>query len=102
LARLSGVSAATAVSKGSAQTVVDEATLIMPLVGVIDIEQERIRLAKEGEKLIGEIRKIDAKLGNKDFTLRAPPEVVDEQRERKAEAEATLSRLAAAQKSLSS
>ncbi|MFA4993871.1 MAG: valine--tRNA ligase [Bdellovibrionales bacterium] len=100
LARLSGIAPETPVSKGSAQTVLDEATLILPLAGVIDIDQERARLGKEAEKMIAEIRKIDAKLGNKDFTDRAPPEVVDEQRERKAEAEATLSKLAAAQRSL--
>jgi valyl-tRNA synthetase len=100
LGRLSGITQTTETAKGSAQTVLDEATLILPLAGVIDIDQERARLGKEAEKMITEIRKIEAKLGNKDFTDRAPAEVVDEQRERKAEAEATLSRLSAAQMSL--
>ena len=57
-------------------------------------------MKKEGEKIAAEIRKLEAKLGNKDFVDRAPPEVVVEQRERKAEAEATLAKLEAAQKSL--
>ena len=67
---------------------------------IIDLDQERARLGKEKEKWLAEIRKIEAKLGNKDFVDRAPPEVVKEHQERKAEAEATLLKLEAAQKSL--
>jgi valyl-tRNA synthetase len=88
-------------NKGSyVQTVFDEMIIYIPLSNVIDLEQERARLAKEGEKWVAEIRKIDSKLGNKDFVDRAPPEVVEEHRTRKAEAEAMLARLQAAQKSL--
>ena len=100
LARLSGVTLVDAIAKGSAQAILEEATLVLPLAEIIDLEQERARLKKEGEKISAEIRKIEAKLGNKDFVDRAPPEVVVEQRERKAEAEATLVKLAAAEKGL--
>jgi valyl-tRNA synthetase len=99
-ARLISMTHVDSIGKGSAQTVLGEATLILPLAEIIDLDQERARLKKEGEKLTAEIRKIEAKLGNKDFVDRAPPEVVEEQRERKAEAEATLVKLAAAEKSL--
>jgi valyl-tRNA synthetase len=99
-ARLSGIAQVDAVAKGSAQAVLDEAILILPLAEIIDLDQERARLSKEKEKWLAEIRKIEAKLGNKDFVDRAPPEVVEEHRERKAEAEATLLKLEAAQKSL--
>jgi valyl-tRNA synthetase len=88
------------VAKGAAQTIVDEATLILPLADVIDLEQERARLAKEGEKWAAEIKKIEAKLANKDFVDRAPPEVVEEHQSRKAEAQAMIAKLQAAQKSL--
>ena len=101
MARLSGAPVLTKdVAKGAAQTIVDEATLILPLADVIDLDQERARLAKEGEKWAAEIRKIEAKLGNKDFVDRAPPEVVEEHQTRKAEAEAMIAKLQAAQKSL--
>jgi valyl-tRNA synthetase len=100
LARLTGVAQTDSVGKGSAQTVLGEATLILPLADVIDLAAESTRLQKECEKLAAEIKKIEAKLGNASFVDRAPPEVVDEQRERKAEAEATLARLDAARKSL--
>ncbi|MDE1900271.1 MAG: valine--tRNA ligase [Alphaproteobacteria bacterium] len=100
LARLSGVTHVETIAKGAAQSVLGEAVLILPLAEIIDLDQERARLKKEGEKLAAEIKKIEAKLGNKEFVDRAPPEIVEEQRERKAEAEATLARLEAAQKSL--
>ncbi|MBF0561777.1 MAG: valine--tRNA ligase [Alphaproteobacteria bacterium] len=69
--------------KGAAQIVVEEATVVLPLAGVIDLEQERARLAKEIQKLAGEITKIDNKLDNAGFVAKAPPEVVEEQRERR-------------------
>jgi valyl-tRNA synthetase len=101
LARIAGISHVTALPKGAAQAIVDETILILPLADVIDLEQERVRLGKESEKWAAEIKKIESKLGNKDFVDRAPPEVVEEHRERKAEAEAMLVKLQAAQKSLS-
>jgi valyl-tRNA synthetase len=101
LARLGGIAHVNAVAKGAAQAIIDEVTLILPLADVIDLEQERMRLKKESEKWAAEIEKIESKLGNKSFVERAPPEVVEEQRERKAEAEAMLAKLQAAQRSLS-
>ncbi|MDD4617305.1 MAG: valine--tRNA ligase, partial [Alphaproteobacteria bacterium] len=100
LARLSEISETTEIPKGSAQAVLDEATLALPLADVIDLDKERARLKKEAEKMAAEIRKIEAKLENKNFVDKAPPEVVDEQRERKADAEAALAKLEAAQKGL--
>ncbi len=77
-----------------------EIVIAIPLAGIIDLEQERARLKKESERLTGEIRKIDGKMGNKAFVDNAPPEIVQEQRERKAEFEAQRAKLDAAQKSL--
>jgi len=90
----------TKMTKGSAQAIVNEMTLVLPLADVIDLEQERARLDKEIEKHKAEIKRIDVKLANKDFTDRAPPEVVEEHKERKAEAEAMVAKLEAARKSL--
>ena len=100
LARLSNVTPTEIVAKGSAQAILDEATLILPLAEIIDIAQESARLKKEGERIAAEITKLEAKLGNKSFVDRAPPEIVEEQRERKAEAEATLARIEAARENL--
>ncbi|NBC96459.1 MAG: valine--tRNA ligase [Deinococcus-Thermus bacterium] len=82
--------------KGAAQAVHDEATLILPLAEVIDLDQERRRLEKEVGKLDQEIGKIDKKLGNAQFLAKAPEEVVEEQRERRAEHAAARDRLATA------
>jgi valyl-tRNA synthetase len=101
LARLSGITHVTEVVKGAAQAILGEMTLVLPLADVIDLEQERARLGKESEKWATEIKKLESKLCNDDFVSRAPPEVVDEYRERKADAEAMLEKLQAAERSLS-
>ncbi len=75
--------------KNAAQFVLDEATLFLPLEGVIDFVKERARLQKEIARLAGEITKIEAKLGNAEFVKRAPEEVIEEQRERRDDANAT-------------
>ena len=76
---------AQAFSHGAAQMVVDEATLVMPLSGIIDIDKERARLDKEVARLNAEIGKVDKKLGNADFIAKARPEVIEEQQERRTE-----------------
>ena len=95
---LDAISFAKAPPKGSAQIVLGEATAALPLAGVIDMGAERTRLAREIDKAQGEIRKVDAKLANASFVAKAPPEVVEENRERRAAFEATLAKLQAALK----
>jgi len=70
----------------------------LPLAGVIDMEAERARLNREMAKCAAEIRKIDTKLANASFVAKAPPEVVEENRERRAAFEATEHKLQAALK----
>ena len=82
--------------RGSAQLVLDEATVILPLSDAIDIPAERVRLAKERDKAAGEARKIAQKLDNAEFVRRAPEEVVEENRDRLAAARADIARLEAA------
>ena len=65
--------------------VVDEATAALAVGDVIDISKETSRLEKEISKVEGEIGKIEKKLENTNFIAKAPPEVVEEQRERAAE-----------------
>ena len=100
LARLSSVEIAADIPHGAVQLVLDEATLILPLADVIDLKAETARLRKELDKLEGEVKKIDAKLGNAKFLAGAPEHVVEEQRERKADAEAAIAKFADALKRL--
>jgi valyl-tRNA synthetase len=85
---------------GSVQIVLDEATLALPLQGVIDIGAESERLKREIDKVGSEITQITAKLANEKFVSRAPSHVVEEQRERKSDAEATAAKLEQALKRL--
>ncbi|HEY8262804.1 MAG TPA: valine--tRNA ligase [Methyloceanibacter sp.] len=86
--------------QGAVQIVLDEATLALPLAGVIDVDAESKRLKREIDRLGSDIKAIDAKLANEQFVSRAPEHVVEEQRERRVEAEATAARLEQALKRL--
>ena len=96
LLRVSGVVFVDAAPAGSIPFVVDGATLALPVAEFIDIAAERARLTKEVASLAGEIEKTAKKLGNADFVARAPEEVVEENRERLADAEAAKAKLEAA------
>ncbi len=68
--------------KGSVSSVLDEATVILPLAGIIDVQGEQGRLDKDIKKLDAEIAKYEKKLSNAGFLAKAPPEVVAQQSER--------------------
>jgi valyl-tRNA synthetase len=85
---------------GAVQIVLDEAVLALPLADIIDIDAESKRLKREIDKVGSEIRQLDAKLANEKFVARAPEHVVEEQRERKTEAEAMAAKLEQALKRL--
>jgi valyl-tRNA synthetase len=99
LARVEAVSFEGA-SGGAAQVVVDEATYIIPLEGVIDIEAERARLSKALQAAEKERDGLAGRLANPSFVERAKPEAVEKARadhaEKASEAEkyrAALARL---------
>ncbi|MGE5405921.1 MAG: valine--tRNA ligase, partial [Candidatus Saccharibacteria bacterium] len=59
----------------------------VPLEGVIDIEKETARLNKELQGLEQEIARISGKLANEGFVAKAPPEVIEKEKNRLAEAQ---------------
>lgn len=93
LARAETVSLADAAPSGAAQIIVGEATICLPLAGVIDLGAEKTRLQKEAGKLEGEISKIEKKLSNPAFVAKAPEEVVDGEREKVAESKEKLEKV---------
>jgi len=93
LARLVTADAADEFPKGTAQFVLGEATVGLPLGDVIDFGKELSRLQKDLKKANDEIARFDAKLSNEQFVSRAPEDVLTEQREKRAEAAALASRL---------
>ena len=96
MARLSDIACADTPPQGSAQFVLGQATMALALANVIDLAAERERLSKEIGKLQKEIDKIDERFANEQFMAKAPEEVVEENRERRAEAEAAAKKLKAA------
>ena len=93
LARIEGIEAAATAPKAALQIVVGEAIYALPVGDVIDLKAEGVRLQKEIKNLADEVAKIDSKLANAAFVSRAPEEVVEEQRDRRRQAEQTRARL---------
>ncbi len=87
LARLSSLVFEDAVPPQSAQIPLDEATVALPLEGMIDFAAERARLNKELERIAKDMGGIDGRLNNPGFVAKAPPEVLVESRELKAQLE---------------
>jgi valyl-tRNA synthetase len=98
LARIDAISFAKTPPKGAAQIVLADVTAALPLAGVIDMDAERTRLEREIARNESEIAKVDARLANADFVAKAPPEVIEENRERKAAFEAAVKKLRTALK----
>ena len=96
LARLENVSTDDAPEGGSIQLVVDEATFVLPLEGVIDLDAERARIEKATAALSKELAGLDGRLGNANFIERAKPEAVEKARADHAEKAAEVGRLQAA------
>jgi len=96
LLRVSSVLPTSQVAEGGIPYVVAGATLVLPVAEFIDIAAERARLTKDVAALSADIEKTSKKLGNADFIARAPEEVVEENRERLADAEAARDKLQAA------
>jgi valyl-tRNA synthetase len=59
----------------------------------IDVAAEKARLTKEAARLQGEIGKAQGKLGNEAFVAKAPPAVIDQERQRLADFTATLAKV---------
>ncbi len=97
LARVSEVADAPAQPPaGCAQIVLDEATLLLPLAGLIDLNAERTRLSRERARATDDLEKLRRKLANADFVARAKADVVEENRARAGAAEREVARLEAA------
>jgi valyl-tRNA synthetase len=100
LARLSSMVFEDVVPASSAQIALDEATVALPLEGMIDFAAERARLGKELEKIAKDMAGIDGRLNNPAFVAKAPEEVLVESRERKAELEVMKAKVGEALKRL--
>ena len=80
---------------GSARAVMSGVEIAVPLEGLIDLEKERARLAKELGKMNDEYEGLAKRLANPDFTNRAAAEVVSQARERTTELADKIAKLKA-------
>ncbi|HJB78952.1 MAG TPA: valine--tRNA ligase [Candidatus Nosocomiicoccus stercorigallinarum] len=64
--------------------VVKGATVVLPLEGLIDLDEEIERLEKELERLDGELKRVKGKLSNEKFVQNAPEKIVNQEKEKQA------------------
>jgi valyl-tRNA synthetase len=100
IARVSSVSFAETAPGEAIQLLVRGTVVAVPLGGVVDIAAERGRLAKERDKTVVEIKRIDGKLANESFVARAPDEVVEGEKEKRSGYEDRLAKIEAALRQL--
>jgi len=94
LARLASIEAVeSASSEGAAQIVVDGATIILPLEGILDFAAERARQEKTLQKLEKEAGALKGRLNNQGFVAKAPAEVIEQAKEELADKEATIEKI---------
>ncbi len=77
----------------SATSLVGDMSLLIPLAGLIDKDAELQRLQKNIRKLELEIKRLEGKLNNEKFVAKAPQEVVNKEKEKRADAQSALTSL---------
>ncbi|HEX9614966.1 MAG TPA: valine--tRNA ligase [Bacteroidota bacterium] len=95
LARVTSLNVISASKKPriASSAVVDGIEIFVPLEGLIDLDAERGRIEKEIQRVQQMLESIEKKLGNPQFTDRAPREVVDKEREKQATFRSNLEKL---------
>ncbi|MDB5440468.1 MAG: valS, partial [Caulobacteraceae bacterium] len=95
LARVDRIGFPDQAPKGSVSFLVQGDDISLPVADFIDLVAEQGRLAKEIAGLDGDIERAGKKLSNPEFMARAKEEVVEETREKLADAKAAKAKLAA-------
>ncbi len=93
LARIENITHADTAPPQSAQVIVGDSTLCLPLGDLIDVDAETARLEKSLKGVQGDLSRSEKKLGNERFIAKADPEVVEAEREKAMELSQQVSRL---------
>ena len=95
LARLQEISVAGSGDKpeGAVAAILDQATIYLPLLGLVDLEKERRRLEAEKSATEKYLRSLDAQLNNREMRQKAPLAVLENLVNKKIEAENKLAAL---------
>ena len=97
---VSVVDAPPAGSEGMVSVVTDNARMFMPMAELVDLEKEKARIEKELANAEKQLASQNAKLSNQNFVTRAPEQVVNVEREKKAKLEALIENLKASLENL--
>ena len=73
--------------KAAVTAVVGALEIYLPLDDLVNLEEERVRLAKEVGKIEGELARVEKKLSNGDFIAKAKPEVIQKEKAKAVEFE---------------
>jgi len=92
LAKVGNITLGVGIDKPSSSmvAVVQDIQIYLPLTGLIDIEAEQIRLAKQKDKLEQELTGIQNKLKNEKFVANAKPEIIEKEKEKELEVSTKL------------
>jgi len=95
LGRLENVSWLTEhdIAPESAIALVGDMSILIPMAGIINKEEELARLEKEIQKIKQDLPRVEGKLNNPAFVDKAPTEVIDKERTKLAEMQSTLNQL---------
>ncbi|GJL77184.1 MAG: valine--tRNA ligase [Nitrospinaceae bacterium] len=77
------VDASVVKAKASASSVLDGMDIIIPLEGMMDFAEEKSRVEKELKKIEKDLIFLDKKLSNQNFVKKAPPEILEKDKQRK-------------------
>ncbi len=79
--------------RGAASAVLEDAEIFVPLEGLVDVQAELKKLAKEEAKVLKELERVKGRLENENFLKKAPAEVVEKEKTRAQQLEEKLERL---------
>ena len=100
MARLESMEVVEETPKGAITTIVGDTSVALKIADIINVDDAKARLDKDIGQLIKDVKSTEGKLANPSFVERAPPEIVEENRERIVEWSERLDKLKAARERL--
>ena len=86
--------------KGVATGVIGSTKIFVPLAGIVDIAGEKTRLDKELAKVTKDLEQSSRKLANRDFLVKAAPEIIQKEQDKLKDLQEKFTALKAALKKL--
>jgi valyl-tRNA synthetase len=95
MTRLSGLTVHTQLEKpaDAATYIYNDIEIFVPLKGLVDIDSELEKLARERKKVEAKLKQVEGKLNNEKFLANAPEKVVEGEREKKAALDGKIAKI---------